>query len=562
MDPGDKILIQRLRQLGLDLEEDAQLHKMTAEEVMLAVVQCLAPLERDRPMEGWKALPRDPEALLPASLSERFHLGTTLAQNCLALGFPEAGLGYQSFLYPNENDLRKIFTFLLDLVAQLEDEDQSEQTTSEDLRPADESHDEFCTCSECFREIELDISMIHLLPKESRNAAFNLLTRAHTLAQIPAHSPSPSPPMVHNASDRPNPVDPDVPPSGQLLEKLRPPKPEVKPKPSNLVPRAPTLEALDRTALPDEATPQPSETNLLRLELKALKLQAQDNYDRTRDRYTATRNDVIALRRSLKEERNTRRDARIDLERKREEVEKRKKLLNLMPDGEANVEKLKGIVLKNRARMESYEKQWDHTKAALCSEQQTLELALATQPISASPMQEVNSKIADLEAKLREVEASYKKFASLLKRIQMGEPRSSYTKRILDVLKSIARQRLETERIIQDIKSTQKDINLLDGKLFRTYAEVDRIIFDTATKDSSYIPAYKMVTNLHHLCQEIIDRIGANGKVKRLVRDLRSQVENEKAKSIQANAQSLEADLSLIKSENDALLAKIQAQTG
>ena len=50
----------------------------------------------------------------PQSMSARYKFGSKLAQLCLELGFQGQDLGYQTFLYSNENDLRTVFMFLMD----------------------------------------------------------------------------------------------------------------------------------------------------------------------------------------------------------------------------------------------------------------------------------------------------------------------------------------------------------------------------------------------------------------------------------------------------------------
>ena len=47
---------------------------------------------------------------------------------------------------------------------------------------------------------------------------------------------------------------------------------------------------------------------------------------------------------------------------------------------------------------------------------------------------------------------------------------------------SISRQRQAIADKIEEIKSVQKDINLLDGKLSRTYAEANSKIFQVKNK--------------------------------------------------------------------------------
>ncbi len=58
--------------------------------------------------------------------------------------------------------------------------------------------------------------------------------------------------------------------------------------------------------------------------------------------------------------------------------------------------------------------------------------------------------------------------------------RYAYTERILDMMRNIQKQRDETERVIEDIKRSQKDINALEGKLDRTYADLDATLFDVS----------------------------------------------------------------------------------
>ena len=57
-------------------------------------------------------------------------------------------------------------------------------------------------------------------------------------------------------------------------------------------------------------------------------------------------------------------------------------------------------------------------------------------------------------------------------------PRSDYTKQIMDILNNVAKQKNETTKVIEEIRFIQKDINSLEGKLGRTYADADHILFE------------------------------------------------------------------------------------
>ena len=49
------------------------------------------------------------------------------------------------------------------------------------------------------------------------------------------------------------------------------------------------------------------------------------------------------------------------------------------------------------------------------------------------------------------------------------------------------------------MKRTQADINLLEGKLYRTYVEADSRIFEFAKDDQQMIPAYKVIIKYSYL---------------------------------------------------------------
>ena len=49
------------------------------------------------------------------------------------------------------------------------------------------------------------------------------------------------------------------------------------------------------------------------------------------------------------------------------------------------------------------------------------------------------------------------------------------------------------------MKRTQADINLLEGKLYRTYVEADSRIFEFAKDDQQMIAAYKVIIEYNYL---------------------------------------------------------------
>uniref|UniRef100_A0A8C5A171 Coiled-coil domain-containing protein 22 n=1 Tax=Gadus morhua TaxID=8049 RepID=A0A8C5A171_GADMO len=106
MEEVDKILIHALRQSGTGVAEDIQsVKQFTSELIVEAVVRCVRVIN---PALGGGLSPS-----LPPGMSARFRVGMGLAQACQDLGY-KGEIGYQTFLYSNEPEIRALLMFLVE----------------------------------------------------------------------------------------------------------------------------------------------------------------------------------------------------------------------------------------------------------------------------------------------------------------------------------------------------------------------------------------------------------------------------------------------------------------
>ncbi|XP_048348235.1 LOW QUALITY PROTEIN: coiled-coil domain-containing protein 22, partial [Sphaerodactylus townsendi] len=108
--------------------------------------------------------------------------------------------------------------------------------------------------------------------------------------------------------------------------------------------------------------------------------------------------------------------------------------------------------------------------------------------------------------------------------------RSAYTQRILEIVSNIRKQKEEITKILSDTKELQKEINSLTGKLDRTFAVTDELIFKDAKRDEAVRKAYKYLAALHESCSQLIQTIEDTGTILREIRDLEEQIESETSK--------------------------------
>lgn len=110
MEEVDIIILQSLREIGCNLDEDARLKTLTPEEIF----KCIGRL--------CKCIKPDMEVArhLPAQMAQRFSAASQLVDSCKSLGF-NGDLGYQTILYSNPIELRRIFMWLIEHIPKSED---------------------------------------------------------------------------------------------------------------------------------------------------------------------------------------------------------------------------------------------------------------------------------------------------------------------------------------------------------------------------------------------------------------------------------------------------------
>jgi len=249
-----------------------------------------------------------------------------------------------------------------------------------------------------------------------------------------------------------------------------------------------------------------------------------------------------------------------------EEVYKvKKRTIDLLPDAENNIAKLQSVVDASAQRLVNLAQQWEKHRAPLIDQYRELKQLNANR---VSEAQKQLEEIKSLREKMKEVadeargkEDLYKQLVVEYETMRKDVNRSAYTRRILEIVGNIKKQKEEINKILIDTKDVQKEINQLSGKLDRTFAVTDELIFRDAKKDESCRKAYKYLASLHENCKELINSVEETGLILREIRDLEDQIEMESQKNTATNLERISADFKQMKEENNALAKKLKAAT-
>jgi hypothetical protein len=117
MEEVDAIILQSLREIGCDIDDEVKLKNLGPEEIY----KCIFKLCKNIKIEI------DVSAHLPAQMAQRFSAASQLVDVCKSLGF-NGDLGYQTILYSNIGELRRILMWLIEHLPKSEDRTDSYQT--------------------------------------------------------------------------------------------------------------------------------------------------------------------------------------------------------------------------------------------------------------------------------------------------------------------------------------------------------------------------------------------------------------------------------------------------
>lgn len=107
--------------------------------------------------------------------------------------------------------------------------------------------------------------------------------------------------------------------------------------------------------------------------------------------------------------------------------------------------------------------------------------------------------------------------------------RSAYTQRILEIINNVRKQRGEIDKVLADTREIQKEINMLTGRLERSFTVADELIFKDAKSNEASRKAYKLLATLHSDCAELVTLVEETGATVREIRDLEEQVRRNEA---------------------------------
>lgn len=153
--------------------------------------------------------------------------------------------------------------------------------------------------------------------------------------------------------------------------------------------------------------------------------------------------------------------------------------------------------------------------------------------------------------------------------------RNMYTTRIMEIIKQVHKQKTEITKIIDDIKSIQKQLNFASEKLKRSEAVAEDKLYNAASsavasssssssssKDGQnpFVECYRKFAEVRELFEELILVVGDVGKKENAARDLENWISQLQTRDSSRHLDKVLTDLQSVQQENSALLEQLRAR--
>uniref|UniRef100_A0A3B4CLN5 Coiled-coil domain-containing protein 22 n=1 Tax=Pygocentrus nattereri TaxID=42514 RepID=A0A3B4CLN5_PYGNA len=522
MEEVDRILIHSLRQAGTDIDEDVQsVKQFTSELIVEAVVRCLRVID--------PGLGSGVSTTLPPGMSARFRLGMSLAQACQDLGY-KGEIGYQTFLYSNEPEIRSLLMFLV------------EKLPRESAEASDQPAGKSALLQKAIAaQIKAQLALPWLPPSCRLPLHLKEYWRVHLLpvtSQPSQHASVPASLLENHVSELSAAQEWENEWNSQgLLSRLTPEDYRSR-KRARLQKR---IEEQLRTALlnsfggtatggdiltkgtrfthsekftftqvhdvqhsaasalpsshqseEDLKAKQEAELSDLQQQLQQLSVQMEE-----------VGGDIRQLTVSIHQVSDELKQRELSNSEKQDTVKVKKQTIDLLPDAENNLVKLQSLVEGSAKRVVHLASQWEKHRAPLIDEHRRLKELCSNREMESSmklsEIKDLHDKIRHSAEEAKKKESLYKQLITEYETLPKDVSRSAYTMRILEIVSNIKKQKEEITKILSDTKELQKEINGLTGKLDRTFAVTDELVFKDAKKDESVRKSYKYLAALHEV---------------------------------------------------------------
>ncbi|KAL7037120.1 hypothetical protein ACKWTF_009082 [Chironomus riparius] len=547
MEEVDSIILGSLKEVGCDFDDDVKLKNLSPEEIYKSI-SILCKIIRPETQ-----IPKS----LPAQMAQRFSCASQLVDTCKSLGF-NGDLGYQTILYSNVTELRRVYMWLIERLPKNEDKTDSFQQPRT-LSKAQRIENEIA------RIIAMDLrkpwvtgflqkpSTGPFSPIELEKPSLSSDENIHEYEEkfqpsIFHQTRNLIPSIIHSHDIDLNKKKLIKSESVEIAKKLR--TSLIKSTQSlSLVPSSSRSTLSSHSNIPQLATTENTQQQapVIKSQLEILSEKVEnlkEKVDEQEDIYRQLTSDRNEQLKHIEEEKE-------NIEKAKVKGKLKMQVGMLLDNPEESIEKLQQTLEVAVQKRQTLNAKFEAHKIPL---EQQLESFEGTNSNKLQKIQETRNKVKSIKQTVSDIHEDVKNKVQLqqslqeeLSKMKRTTERSAYTSRITDIIKSIKKQNYDIYEILKETRMLQKSINNIEGQLQRQFTITEELVWTKTAKQDEYSKrAYKLLISLHTEFSELISLIENTGTIQREIRELEDQIDNERQQNVQHKIDQITRDLQMI----------------
>jgi len=253
-----------------------------------------------------------------------------------------------------------------------------------------------------------------------------------------------------------------------------------------------------------------------------------------------------------------------------QELKSKKKALSLLPNAKENLVKLQQVVENTKSKQEKLHKEWEKMKSGLMQKVQSQSADISSRKADAkmkvSQLKANRKKMKEMGLEIREKQVQHNELLLSLNKLPKSVNRQHYVKRIMDIGKTLDKQKREIRTILRDVNQLQKETNKMAETSQRVFGITDDMVYKAAqnSKDKAAIKdiknIYRSIVAMRDKFDTLVETIRKKGFNSAEIGDTETRIEQLESSNTGLNLTQVLEDLAVVKAENKELANRIKAQ--
>ncbi|KAM9955729.1 hypothetical protein ACTFIW_001932 [Dictyostelium discoideum] len=256
----------------------------------------------------------------------------------------------------------------------------------------------------------------------------------------------------------------------------------------------------------------------------------------------------------------------LEQDQQREVLEKqykiKKKTFSLLDDADGNMKELQSLCNQTSSNLLEMSGEWEKVRKPIIEKYRSLKDKQNNQADETKSkldrIKEMRILIKKLVSEVQQKDDQFQQLQDQYKQAPKDSNRSQYTRRILETVKNIKKQKVDIDKVLLDTKNLQKEINTITDTAVRTFELVKDLLYNDAKKDQTAKQAIKSFAIIDDKFQKLFKTIDETGNFQNNILNLNSKIEHVSQKTNTLNSDRVVQDLKNIKSENQSLIKQIK----